>query len=109
MLASEHYGTLYIGVTSDLVGRLWQHRDGVIPGFTQTLPSPPSRAFRAFLSTCPPPSREKSGKRWRRQWKINLLERDNPHWDDLAVPLGYAAEREAEWMLKRVQHDELGM
>ena len=85
ILANQKRGTLYVGVTSDLVKRIWQHRNGVTGGFTSKY-----RVFRLvhaeFLDTMPDAiAREKQLKRWHRKWKINLIEEDNPDWLDLAV------------------------
>ena len=88
ILASGHYGTLYIGVTSDLIARLYQHRTGSIPGFTSRYGV--HRLVRYELLADMPTgiAREKQLKAWRRDWKINLIESDNPMWGDLAVGLG---------------------
>ncbi len=88
ILTSGRYGTLYIGVTSDLVGRLWQHRSGALPGFTARY-----QVHRlVYYEFCGGMEhailREKQLKRWHRQWKINLINGANPHWADLAVSLG---------------------
>ncbi|HTM94575.1 MAG TPA: GIY-YIG nuclease family protein [Croceibacterium sp.] len=88
LLASGHYGTIYIGVTSNLLGRLWQHRNGVIPGFTKRYKVRRLVHFEIFGDMASAIVREKQLKRGHRQWKINLIERDNPHWADLAVGLG---------------------
>ena len=88
ILASRPHGTLYIGVTSDLVGRLWQHRSGAIPGFTSRHQVHTLVRFELFADMAAAITREKQLKRWHRQWKINLIEGDNPHWADLAVGLG---------------------
>ena len=88
ILASQHLGTLYIGVTSDLLARLYQHRTGSVPGFTKR--HAVHRLVRyEFFATMPEAiAREKQLKRWHRQWKVNLIESENPRWDDLAVSLG---------------------
>ena len=88
ILASRHYGTLYIGVTSDLVTRLWQHRNGATPGFTSRYAVHRLVRYEFFADMAGAIAREKQLKRWHRQWKINLIEADNPHWVDLAVGLG---------------------
>jgi putative endonuclease len=88
ILASQPYGTLYIGVTSDLVGRLWQHRNDVLPGFTAKHGVHRLVRFEMFGDMEHAILREKQLKRWHRQWKINLIESENPHWVDLAVGLG---------------------
>ncbi|WP_422058848.1 GIY-YIG nuclease family protein [Sphingopyxis sp.] len=90
ILASQKQGTLYIGVTSDLAARLWQHRSGVVPGFTRRY-----RVYRLvhaelFDDMHTAIAREKQLKRWHRSWKINLIEADNPDWKDLAVAWGVA-------------------
>ena len=89
ILASQPYGTLYIGVTSDLLGRLYQHRSGAIPGFTSRYRVHRLVRFEMFGDMEHAILREKQLKRWHRGWKVNLIEQDNPHWDDLAVGLGF--------------------
>ncbi len=88
ILASKPRGTLYIGVTSDLAKRLWQHREGVTGGFVARYKVHRLVRFEMFGDMEAAILREKQLKRWRRQWKINLVERDNPHWVDLAIDLG---------------------
>ncbi|CCW17710.1 Excinuclease ABC, C subunit-like [Sphingobium indicum BiD32] len=73
ILASQPYGTLYIGVTSNLVGRLMQHRTGTIPGFTKTYGVHRLFRFEACDTMEQAILREKQLKRWHRQWKINLI------------------------------------
>jgi putative endonuclease len=90
ILASQKAGTLYIGVTSDLVARLWHHRSGQGDGFTARY-----NVFRLvhadfFDDMYSAIAREKQLKRWHRQWKINLIEAANPEWKDLAVEWGIA-------------------
>ena len=89
ILASQPRGTLYIGVTSDLMKRLWQHRDGITGGFTSKYLVHRLVRYEAFGDIEQAILREKQLKNWHRQWKINLIEQDNPHWDDLAVGLGF--------------------
>jgi putative endonuclease len=89
ILASRRHGTLYTGVTSDLMGRLHQHRIGVTPGFASKY-----RAFRLvhyeiFADMDSAIAREKQLKNWRRAWKIALIEKDNPDWEDRAIELGF--------------------
>ncbi len=88
ILASARYGTLYVGVTSDLVGRLWQHRNNVLPGFTRRHRIHRLVHFEMFGDMINAIAREKQVKNWHRQWKINLINEHNPHWADLAVGLG---------------------
>ena len=89
ILASKPYGTLYIGVTSDLMQRLWQHREGMTGGFTARYRVHRLVRYETFGDMEQAILREKQLKRWHRQWKINLIEQDNPHWVDLAVGLGF--------------------
>ncbi len=88
ILASQKRGTLYVGVTSDLAKRIWQHRDGTTPGFT--IRYRVYRLVRAeFFDTMPDAiAREKQLKNWHRPWKINLIEQNNPDWRDLAKEWG---------------------
>ena len=89
ILASQPRGTLYIGVTSDLMKRLWQHRDGITGGFTSKYLVHRLVRYEAFGDIEQAILREKQLKNWHRQWKINLIEQDNPHWDDIGVGLGF--------------------
>ena len=89
ILASRPYGTLYLGVTSNLIQRLWQHRDGITGGFTTRYKIHHLVRYEMFDDMERAISREKQLKRWHRQWKINLIESENPHWVDLAVGLGF--------------------
>jgi putative endonuclease len=89
ILASQPRGTLYIGVTSSLIQRLYQHRQGITGGFTRRYGVHRLVRFEMFGAMELAIMREKQLKRWHRQWKINLVERDNPHWVDLAIDLGF--------------------
>ncbi len=89
ILASGHYGTLYIGVTSDLPKRLWQHREGVFGGFTRKHDVKRLVHFELLGDMERAIRREKQLKNWHRQWKINLVNEMNPEWRDLAVGLGF--------------------
>jgi putative endonuclease len=89
ILASQPYGTLYIGVTSNLIVRLWQHRTDTVPGFTSRYQVYRLVRFEMFEDMEQAISREKQLKRWHRQWKINLIEQDNPRWEDLALGFGF--------------------
>ncbi len=88
ILASQPHGTLDIGVTSDLVGRLWQHRNGTIEGFTSRHNVLRLVRYELFGDMEGAILREKQLKRWHRPWKISLIESENPDWHDLAVGLG---------------------
>jgi putative endonuclease len=83
MMASRKHGTLYLGVTSELRNRIAQHREGLIPGFTQRYGVKRLVWYEAYESITVAIQRETSLKRYRREWKINLIEQDNPNWDDL--------------------------
>jgi putative endonuclease len=84
ILASRTHGTLYIGVTSDLVKRIWQHRTGAMPGsFTSAHGVDRLVYFEVHGAMREAIAREKQLKRWNRAWKIELIERSNPAWDDL--------------------------
>ncbi len=88
ILASQADGTLYIGVTSNLIARLYQHRTGEIPGSTQRYQVHLLVRYEFFASMPEAIAREKQLKRWHRPWKVNLIESENPDWVDLAVGLG---------------------
>jgi putative endonuclease len=88
ILASKPYGTLYIGVTSDLIARLYQHRSGQVKGFSSKYAVKRLARFEQFGDMASAIAREKQLKRWHRQWKINLIESENPDWHDLAPGLG---------------------
>lgn len=83
ILASQHNGTLYVGVTSDLVQRVWQHREGVIEGFTQKYGVKILVWYELHATMYAAIQREKAIKKWRRDWKIELIETKNPEWCDL--------------------------
>ena len=88
ILASGRIGTLYIGVTSDILARLYQHREGLIPGFTNRYGVLRLVRYEFFADMPSAIAREKQLKRWHRDWKMNLIEQDNPEWSDLAIGLG---------------------
>ncbi len=87
MLASRRHGTLYIGVTSDLLKRVYEHRTGAMPGFTRKHAVKRLVYLESHDDIEAAITREKQLKEWRRDWKIELIERDNPTWDDLAITL----------------------
>ena len=88
LLASAPNGTLYTGVTSNLIGRVVQHREGTFDGFTKRYGIARLVWFDMAETMDTAILTEKRIKRWPRQFKANLIERDNPHWDDLATGLG---------------------
>jgi len=83
ILASRPNGTLYIGVTNDLVRRAYEHREGLVDGFTKTHGVKTLVFFEPHDDIEHAIVREKRLKRWRRAWKIQLIERGNPEWRDL--------------------------
>ena len=83
MMASGQHGTLYIGVTSDLHRRIGQHRDGTVEGFTERHGVKRLVWFEPHDSITAAIQREKSLKKYKREWKVNLIERENPKWADL--------------------------
>ena len=89
ILSSQPRGTLYIGVTSNLEGRLWQHREEATPGFTTRHGVKRLVWFEMHGDMLTAIAREKQLKNWHRPWKVNLIEQANPHWGDLAVGLGF--------------------
>jgi len=83
ILASRKYGTLYIGVTSDLVRRVHEHKTKVVPGFTKRYGVDKLVLFEIFDDPANAIAREKELKKWRRDWKTRLIDEQNPNWDDL--------------------------
>ncbi|HMN54504.1 MAG TPA: GIY-YIG nuclease family protein [Sphingopyxis sp.] len=88
ILASYLNGTLYIGVTSNLVQRIWQHRNGATKGFSAKYRTYRLVHFELFGTMADAITREKQLKNWHRAWKINLIEAGNPEWRDLAFEIG---------------------
>ena len=87
MMSDRFHGTIYIGVTSNLLGRIIKHREGVYPGFTKRYGLKRLVWYEPHERMTAAIQREKSLKEWPRQWKINLIERENRWWDDLFIPL----------------------
>ena len=83
IIASRPYGTLYVGVTNGLIRRVEQHRAGTGSSFTRKHKVHRLVWYEEFVDVRDAIQREKSLKEWPRQWKINLIERTNPHWEDL--------------------------
>ncbi len=83
MLASAPGGTLYVGVTNDLVRRTYEHREGLADGFTRKYDVKKLVYFEAHDTAMAAIQREKNIKHWSREWKIDLIVRDNPAWNDL--------------------------
>jgi len=83
LLASKPNGTLYVGVTSDLVTRVWQHREGILSGFTREYGVKLLVWFEEHGRIEDAIQREHNIKHWKRQWKIDLIVAGNPDWRDL--------------------------
>ena len=83
ILASGRNGTLYIGVTGNLAARVWQHRTGAAEGFAKKYNVTRLVHVEPFADINEAIAREKALKKWRRSWKLELIERDNPQWLDL--------------------------
>jgi putative endonuclease len=83
IMASGHYGTLYTGVTSNLPKRIWEHKNNAVEGFTQKYAVHTLVYYEPHDSAESAITREKQIKAWKRDWKTNLIEHDNPHWEDL--------------------------
>ena len=83
ILASRPRGTLYIGMTNRLARRAWQHREGLVEGFTKRYGVHRLVHYETFPTPRDAIVREKRLKKWNREWKIELIESTNPNWDDL--------------------------
>ena len=83
ILSSKRNGTLYIGVTSDLVQRVWQHKNDFADGFTKRYGVHDLVWYELHGTMESTITREKALKRWKRAWKIELIEKSNPRWKDL--------------------------
>ena len=88
ILASKRNGTLYVGVTSDLGQRVWEHKSDIIEGFTKRYGVHRLVWYELHETMQSAIEREKRIKRWRRRWKLELIERLNPDWVDLYETLG---------------------
>ena len=87
ILASKKNGTLYTGVTSDLVKRIWEHKNNLVRGFTQKYAVHHLVYFEQHSEMSEAILREKQIKKWKRAWKIALIEKQNPQWNDLYLSL----------------------
>ncbi len=88
-LASKKHGYIYIGVTSNLAQRFYQHQQGLVEGFSKRRDTKMLIRFELFGDMNTAIVREKQLKNWHRDWKINLIESDNPEWINLAAGLGF--------------------
>jgi putative endonuclease len=87
ILASQRNGTLYIGVTSNLPKRVWEHREGVADGFSKEYGCKTLVWYELHGNAEAAITREKQLKKWNRIWKLSLIERMNPEWKDLSIGL----------------------
>jgi putative endonuclease len=83
ILASKRNGTLYVGVTSDLLARVWQHRNDMVAGFTRDYRVHLLVYYEMHDTMYAAITREQQLKKWNRAWKLELIERSNPEWIDL--------------------------
>jgi putative endonuclease len=83
ILASKRNGTLYIGVTSNLIERVWEHKNNVVDGFTKKYSVHILVYFEQTENVQSALLREKQLKKWKREWKVKLIEEKNPEWKDL--------------------------
>jgi putative endonuclease len=93
ILANRRLGTLYIGVTSNLVGRIWQHREKLASGFSSQYGIDKLVWYEAAACMESAIAREKQLKKWNREWKIRLIEENNPNWIDLWPEITGSCER----------------
>ena len=89
LLASKRNGTLYVGVTSNLLARIHQHRTGAVRGFTREYAVKQLVWFERHATMDSAITREKRIKKWNRAWKLQLIEAENPEWRDLAEDFGF--------------------
>jgi putative endonuclease len=87
ILASKRNGTLYIGVTNNLIRRVWEHREGLVPGFTKKYGVGTLVYYEMFPDVRAAIARETRLKKYKREWKINLIQQNNVEWRDLAPDL----------------------
>ena len=83
IMASRKKGTLYIGVTNNLAKRIWEHKNKIVEGFTSKYEINSLVYYESYSQIESAILREKVLKKWNRQWKINLIEKENPKWQDL--------------------------
>jgi putative endonuclease len=83
ILASERNGTLYIGVTNDLIRRVYEHKNNIVRGFTKKYGVHRLVYYEQVSNIKSALQREKRLKKWNRKWKIELIEKNNPEWNDL--------------------------
>ena len=82
ILSNKKYGVLYIGVTSNLIQRIWQHKQGLVDGFSKKYSTHSLVYYELHQTMLDAISREKQLKNWKRRWKLDLIESMNPRWED---------------------------
>ena len=87
ILANKRNGTLYIGVTNDLIKRVFEHKEKLVEGFSKKYDTSLLVYFESTGDVMSAIQREKQIKRWNRAWKLRLIEKENPNWDDLYLKL----------------------
>jgi putative endonuclease len=87
MLSSRRDGALYIGVTNDLIRRVWEHKNKIVEGFSKKYNTDKLVYFEQSSDIESAIQREKRLKKWNRQWKVDLLQESNPEWRDLYYDL----------------------
>ena len=83
ILASKRNGTIYIGITNDLLKRVHQHKSNLVEGFTKTYKVHDLVYYETYKNINEAITREKRMKKWKRKWKLKLIEKSNPNWEDL--------------------------
>jgi putative endonuclease len=83
ILASRMYGTLYVGITNNLIRRMWEHKNDVVAGFSKDYRVHRLVWFEVHETPIGAITREKQIKKWNRDWKVNLIQAKNPQWNDL--------------------------
>jgi len=87
IFASKRNGTLYIGITNNLLRSVYEHKNGLLEGFTKKYKVTRQVYYEVYQDVHQAILREKRMKKWKREWKINLIERENPEWEDLYYKL----------------------
>ena len=83
IISNDKKGTIYIGVTNNLEGRIWEHKEGIYKGFSSKYKTNKLVYYEVYNDINEAIAREKQLKKWKRDWKIELIEKDNPNWEDL--------------------------
>jgi putative endonuclease len=86
-MASKKNGTLYIGVTNNLLKRVYEHKNNLVEGFTKRYGIHKLVYYEVYSDIYDAIEREKRMKKWNREWKINLIKKSNPSWEDLYLNL----------------------